>query len=84
MPPNRTDIVRAIAAVIAALALLAAAPQAALAEDQGIWSQWAEEVTDRETKAEIPFAVLFTLPAMIVITPFWWVQKAMAKMKGDD
>ena len=84
MLSKRTGIVRAIAAVIAALALLAAAPQAALAEDQGIWSQWAEEVTDRETKAEIPFAVLFTLPAMIVITPFWCAQKALTKMKSDD
>jgi hypothetical protein len=84
MLPKRTDVTRAIAAGIAALALLAALPQAALAEQEGIWSQWADEVTDRATKAEIPFAVLFTIPAMIVITPFWWAQKALDKMRGDD
>ena len=84
MLPKRTDVVRAVAAAIATLALVAAVPQAALAEDRGIWGQWADEVADRATKAEIPFAVLFTLPAMIVITPFWWIQRAMDKMKGDD
>ena len=84
MLPKRTDVVRAIAATIAALTLFAAVPQAALAEKEGIWGQWADEVTDRQTKAEIPFAILFTLPAMIVITPFWWVQAAMEKMSGDD
>ena len=84
MLPKRTGAARAIAALIAALALFAAAPQAALAEKEGIWGQWAEEVTDRATKAEIPFAVLFTLPAMIVITPFWWAQAALDKIRGKD
>ena len=84
MLPKRTGIARAVAALITTLALFAAVPQTALAEDQGIWAQWADEVADRPTKGEIPFAVLFTIPAMIVITPFWWVQKALDKMKGDD
>jgi hypothetical protein len=81
---KKTGIARAIAASIAALALLAAAPQAALAEMEGIWGRWADEVIHRPTKAEIPFAILFSLPAMIVITPFWWVQAAMDKMRGED
>jgi hypothetical protein len=81
---KKTGIARAIAASIAAVALLAAAPQTALAAKQGIWSQWAHEVISRPTKAEIPFAILFTLPAMIAITPFYWAQAALAKMKGGD
>jgi len=84
MLPKRSGIARAVAASIAALTLLAAAPQAAFAAKEGIWSRWAKEVVSRPTKAEIPFAVLFTLPAMIIITPFWWAQAAMDKMKSDD
>jgi hypothetical protein len=83
MLPKRTGIARAIAASIAAVVLLAASPQTALAAEQGLWSQWAHDVIHRPTKAEIPFAILFTLPAMIVITPFMWAQAALAKMKGE-
>ena len=36
------------------------------------------------TEAEIPFAILFTIPAMLVITPIWLTQLAMGKMRGDD
>lgn len=75
---------RAIAATIAMVALLAAAPSTALAEGEGIWSQWASEVTDRESKAEVPFAILFSIPPMIVITPFWLVKVAMEETKTED
>ncbi len=84
MRPKRTDITRAIATLIATLALITAVPQAALAEDEAVWSQWIAQVTDRGTVAEIPFAILFTIPAMIVVTPIWLVQVAMDKMRGDD
>jgi len=75
---------RVMTATIALVALLAAVPPAALAEGDGIWSQWASEVTNRNSKVEAAFAVVFSLPAMIVITPFWWVELAMEKLSGDD
>ena len=84
MRPKRTDVTGAIAALIATLTLITAVPQAALAQGQGVWNQWVEQVADRETVAEIPFAVLFTIPAMIVITPIWLTQLAMKKIRGDD
>jgi hypothetical protein len=78
---KRATRVCAFVAVIAGIALV---PPAALAEAEGIWSRWASGVTKREIKAEIPFVVLFSLPPMIVITPFWLVQVAVEKMGGED
>ncbi len=72
MRANRS---RTVPAAIAVVALLLAVPQTARAEEQGIWSQWASEVLDREYKIEIPLAILVSLPPMIIITPFWLVQK---------
>jgi hypothetical protein len=80
---KRTAIARAIATLITVFVLVAAVPQTALAEEQGIWSQWVAEVADR-SKPEIPIAILFSLPAMIVSTPFWLGQLALDKMRGDD
>jgi hypothetical protein len=65
------------------IGLLAVAPSA-LAEDGNIWSRWAERATDREIKAEVPFVILVTLPAMLVITPIWAVQKAIEAIGDED
>jgi len=83
MSMRKTTIVRFSATLIAALTLLAANPQLALAEDDGLWNRWVEEVTDRQA-FEIPFAVLFSLPAMIVTTPFWLAELAVAKLTEDE
>jgi hypothetical protein len=84
MLAKRTAIARAIATLITVFVLVAAVPQTALAdEESGIWSQWVAEVADR-SKPEIPIAILFSLPAMIVSTPFWLGQLALDKMRGDD
>jgi hypothetical protein len=82
---RRTGLTRAIATLIAALALVAALPRAALADDDGgIWGEWFREVANRGTKAEIPFAILFSFPAMVVVTPIWLAQVAMDKLRGDE
>jgi hypothetical protein len=81
---RRTGLTRAIATLVAALALVAALPQAALADGGGIWGQWFREVADRGTKAEIPVAILFSFPAMVVVTPIWLAQVAMDKLRGED
>jgi len=66
--------------------LLTAVPTAAFAEDAGFWSVWVRSAWKREGKFEIPFAVLFTIPPMIICKPVWLVNVAVAKMKGgaDD
>jgi hypothetical protein len=79
---KRTAATRAIATLIATLALVAAVPKAALAESENLWKIWATEVTDRSVY-EMPFAILFSLPAMIVTTPFWLGNVALEKLKGD-
>jgi hypothetical protein len=83
MSAKRTAIARAIATLITVFVLVTAVPQTALAEEQGIWSQWVEQVADR-SKPEIPIAILVSLPAMILTTPFWLAQLALDKMRGDD
>jgi hypothetical protein len=60
-----------LAALLAGLLLAAAVPTPALAEDENPWSVWATQLGDRGTKAEIPIVAIITLPAMLVITPFW-------------
>jgi hypothetical protein len=82
MPRKRVSIARLLAACIAALTLIAALPQAALAEEEKLWTRWAEEVTDRDT-LEIPFAILFSLPAMLMTTPFYWGILALDAMDDD-
>jgi hypothetical protein len=81
MRPTRTT--RLAAALVAALALSAATPlTAASAEVENIWSRWTNEVLDREAKWEIPFAILASVPAMLLITPIWAGQLALEKW-GD-
>jgi hypothetical protein len=75
---------RGTASLVAVLVLLASAAPTALAEDKGIWSQWAARVTDRESKAEVPLAIVFTLPAMVLITPIWLGKLAIQSLSGDD
>jgi hypothetical protein len=75
-----------VAAVAAAVcALVVATPQTALAEADNIWGIWASEVTDR-SKVEVPFAILTSLPAMLLSTPFWFGAWSVDKIKnaGDD
>jgi hypothetical protein len=83
MSMRKTTMARVTATLIAALTLVAATPQPALALDDNLWSQWVEEVTDRDT-LEIPFAILFSLPAMIATTPFWLGEMAFAKLTEDE
>ena len=71
------------ATLVAALALTAATPQPAVAEVENIWSRWTSEVLDRDSKWEIPFAILTSVPAMILVTPIWAAQLALEKWGGD-
>ena len=84
MPVKNAAIARTIAAAMAITVLLAAVPQTALAQDEGFWGEWTSQVTDRATKAEIPIAILFTFPIMVILTPFWLTQVAVAKMSGGE
>ncbi len=79
---KRTATTRFIATLIATLALVAAVPQAAFAEDENIWTLWAAEVTERSA-FEMPFAILFSLPAMIATTPFWLGKLALEKLERE-
>ena len=64
---------------------LAAPPSAwAREEDENLWAQWWNAVTDRSIKAEIPFVVLVTIPAMIVVTPVWLAQSALSRLTSKD
>jgi type IV secretory pathway VirB2 component (pilin) len=83
MPWKKRAIPRIAAALAAVLAVMAAAPPPASAESDGLWQQWAREVTDRD-KIEIPFAILFSLPPMIATTPFWLAELAFDKLTADD
>jgi hypothetical protein len=38
----------------------------------------------RSIKAEIPFAFVVTLPAMIVVTPVWLVERAYARLTSKE
>lgn len=58
------------AALFAAL-LLFAAPLPAAADVEDVWGRWTTEVLDRESKWEVPLAVVVSIPAMLVISPFW-------------
>ena len=75
--------VAAVAATVCALVV--ATPQAAVAKVDNLWGVWASEVTDR-SKVEVPFAIITSLPAMLLSTPFWFGVWSLAKIKnsGDD
>ena len=74
-----------VAVAAAVFTLVVATPQSALAKVDNLWALWASEVTDR-SKAEIPFVILTSLPAMLVSTPFWFGVWSLDKIKhaGDD
>jgi len=83
MLEKRTATTRVFATLIAAIALVVAVPQAALAEDENLWKQWASEMKER-SPYEMPFAILFSLPAMIATTPFWLGTIAYDKLTEKD
>ena len=76
---------RTAAIAAAVYTLVVATPQAAQAEVDNLWGVWASELTNR-SMAEVPFAVLTSLPAMILSTPFWFGVWSVDKIKnsGDD
>ena len=84
MHGKNTRIFRSVAVLITIFALVAAAPQIARAEVEPYWGRWWEEVAQRETKAEIPYAVLFTIVPMIIITPLWLGMKAYSSLSDDE
>ena len=84
MHGKNTRIFRSVAVLITIFALVAAAPQIARAEVDPIWGRWWKEVAQRDTKAEIPFAVLFSIPPMILATPFWLGMKAYSGLSDDE
>jgi hypothetical protein len=69
----------AVASVLAATVLLVVAPSAAHAEDD-FWGLWGRNVIERPVW-EVPFAIIISLPAMIVTTPFWAGGKAIGAIK---
>jgi hypothetical protein len=79
---RRTAMRRLLASFIAVLSLGVASPGSALAVDN-LWAEWKEGVTQR-SRGEVPFAILITLPAMLVTTPFWAGAWAVGKLKGKD
>lgn len=81
---RRPLVVRFGAALGAALVFTAAAPlPAASAEVENIWSRWTNEVLDRDSKWEIPLALIASVPAMILITPVWAGQLAVQALTDD-
>ncbi len=84
MHGKNTRIFRSVAVLITIFALVAAAPQIARAEVDPFWGRWWDEVAQRDTKAEIPFAVLFSIPPMIILTPFWLGMKANSGLSDDE
>ena len=81
---RKTLTTRFAATLVAALALTAATPQPAFAEVENIWSRWTSEVLDRDSKWEIPLALIASVPAMLLITPVWAGQLALDAWGGDD
>jgi len=84
MHARRLQLRRGCVAAVTILALLGATPGAAFAETPPLWSVWVDQVAKRESKPEIPFAILFSLPPMLVVTPFWLGNLAVDKAKGGD
>jgi hypothetical protein len=74
---------RATAVAAAVCMLVVVAPQTSVAKVDNLWSVWASEVTDR-SKAEIPFVILTSLPAMLVSTPFWLGVWSLDKYKNRE
>jgi hypothetical protein len=69
-----------LTAALAVCALLSwATPPAASADE--FWGLWASEVAQRAWW-EMPFVIVFSLPPMVVTTPFWATTKAVSAMGG--
>lgn len=83
MPARRSARTRLVAVALAVLVSTVALAPAALAKEQGIWSQWADQVTDREINAEVPFAIVLSIPAMVIVTPIWLGGKALGAVTDD-
>ena len=75
---------RIAASLATAVLLTTALPLTASAEVENIWSRWTSEVLDRDAKWEIPFAVIGSIPAMVLITPIWAGQLALQAIDGDE
>lgn len=77
---------RILAALLVALCLPVATPPPASAQEgeENVWSQWWEGVTDRSIKPEIPIAFVITIPAMLIVTPIWLVERAFARLSEGE
>lgn len=78
--PRRDLVKRAAAIVCTTIAVWAVVPPAVHADE--FWGLWGREVVKR-TWWEMPFAIVFSLPAMVVTTPFWAGTKAVGALQGD-
>ena len=74
-------IARFAAAALVVFALVAPTPAHAV---QNIWKKWYNSFQYREYKWEIPFAIITTIPAMVVVTPFWLGTAALEALESDD
>ncbi len=84
MPAKTSATARSLAAGVALLMLLVAAPPTAIAAIENPWKIWVEDLSDREYKIEIPFLVLVSIGPMIAITPLWLGKLALEAIGGDD
>lgn len=81
----RTPFPRIVPALLAAFMLTASiVPAASAREIENPWSRWTTEVLDRPTKAEIPLALMASLPGMLIITPIWLGKLAYQRWTSDD
>jgi hypothetical protein len=83
---RRLRALRIPTALLAGICILVAAPPGASAreKDENLWVRWWEGVTIREDKLEIPFIVLASIPAMLLITPIWLVQLGLEGLSSED
>jgi hypothetical protein len=83
---RRGRALRSLAALLVGTCLLLATPQSAWAREQekNLWAQWWKGATHREYKVEIPFIILVSVPAMLIITPIWLVQRGYARLSSEE
>ena len=79
-PLVRAVFTRMVAISIASLVIAVGVPTQASAADD-FWGLWASELTQRAWW-EVPFATVASLPAMIVVTPFWASGKAIGAIRN--
>jgi len=73
--------IRLTAALAVCATMSWATPPAASADE--FWGLWASEVVQRSWW-EMPFVIVFSLPPMVVTTPFWATTKAVGAMGGPS